>query len=110
MNSHRSRAGRVAGRRSVLAGGAALAFAGCADSDIGRRPPPLPPSPVAAAGTSPAAVRAAQAPDLVGTWQMLLLPAAVAEQVNVTPRFDQTYQWLLITDDGRIGFIATPEY
>jgi hypothetical protein len=54
-------------------------------------------------------MRVAQAEDVVGAWQMLALPPDVAQRVNVSPRFGEPYQWLLITADGRVGFVTTPE-
>ena len=99
--------------RAFAAAALLAALAGCGDTmekiaDATRPPPPLPPSPVAAAAAPAAAIRTAIAADVVGAWQMLRLPSEVALQVNVSPRFSETYQWLLIMADGRIGLITSP--
>ena len=98
----------------ALAVAAALATLGaCGDqlekiADATRPPPPLLPSPVAAAATPAAPVRTAMSADVAGAWQMLRLPSEVALQVNSSPRFSEPYQWLLIVADGRIGLVTSP--
>lgn len=67
-----------------------------------------PPSPRAAAGMPPATVRAAVQGDVTGAWQMLVLPPDIAQQVNLTDRFDEPWQYMLV-GDGRVGFLASPE-
>ena len=87
---------------AALLAGAALVTA-CAEN---RYVPP--PSPRAAPGMPPATVRAAVYGDVAGAWQLQVLPPEVAEQVNLTDRFQEPWQFMLVAD-GRVGFVSSPE-